>query len=377
MLNEEQDPLILLTTNSLDGGIGRNLINLSNSFLKLGCRVELLTENCSNHYENAINPSVNLSTLKTTHVVFGIPQLAKHLFSNRPAVILTPVLRHTILAIRARRLTGVPLRIFANIHNTYSIAYGGLPEKKLSSRIGKFQKYYPQCQGRIAVSRGVAEDFSNLTSIPISSIRTIYNPIDTEDILQQAAEPVNHSWFKEGEPPLILGLGRLEKQKNFHLLIDAFDQLRGGGEIFCRLVIVGEGSLKNRLEKRISRSPFKSDICLYGYSDNPFSLMNNSSIMVLSSSWEGFGNVLVEAMAVGTPVLSTDCPHGPREILEDGRFGTLVPSGDPAVLARSILNNLHKPVPSEILKTAAAKFEAETIARSYLKTFEISCPEDI
>lgn len=375
MSDERQNPLISLTANSLDGGIGRNLINLSNSFIKLGCRVELLTETSSNYYKNAIHPSVSLYNLKTTHPVSGIVQLAKHLITRRPAVILTPILRHTILTIRARRITCIPFKIFTNIHNTYSKAYWGLPEKKFSSRIRKFRKYYTRCDGRIAVSRGVAEDFSNLTSIPISSIRTIYNPIVSEELLQQAAEPINHPWFSNGEPPLILSVGRLEPQKNFPLLIEAFEILRGGGTS-CRLMILGDGSLKTVLEKRIQSSPFKTDICLYGHCDNPFSFMKHSSIMVLSSSWEGFGNVLVEAMAVGTPVLSTDCPHGPREILEDGKLGALVPPGDPVALARATLHNLQNPVPSETLKTASARFEAGTVARAYLKAFGITCADD-
>lgn len=373
---EKKAPLIILTANSLNGGIGRNLVNLSNSFLKFGCQVELLTETRSNRHEKMIRDSVHINTLKTTHAILGVPQFAKYLVTRKPAVILTPILRHTILAIKARRITGVPSKIFTNIHNTYSMAYAGLSEKKFSSRIRKFQKYYPQCDGRIAVSRGVAEDFSNLTSIPISSIITIYNPIVTEDLLQQAAKPLNHPWFRKGQPPVILSVGRLEKQKNFPLLIEAFDMLRREKGINCRLMIVGEGSQKNILVERVWRSPFKEDICLHGYSDNPFSLMRGSSIMVLSSSWEGFGNVLVEAMAVGTPVLSTDCPHGPMEILEDGKFGTLVPPGDPAALAMAILNDLRNPRLPEMLKVAAAKFEAGTIARSYLKIFGVTCPDD-
>ena len=134
--------------------------------------------------------------------------------------------------------------------------------------------------------------------------------------------------------------------------------------------------MKIALVKRLRRSTFISDICLFGYCDNPFSLMRNSNILVLSSSWEGFGNVLAEAMAVGTPALSTDCPHGPREILEDGKYGTLVPPDDPAALAKAILANLQNPMPSEILRTTAAKFDADTVARSYLKTFGVFCQDD-
>jgi glycosyltransferase involved in cell wall biosynthesis len=168
---------------------------------------------------------------------------------------------------------------------------------------------------------------------------------------------------------VIISVGRLDIAKNFPLLIAAFDRVRAA--LDSRLVIIGEGSQRPLLEQRIQSSPYARDIALLGQQTNPFAYLKRAAIFALSSSWEGFGNVLVEAMATGTPVVATDCPNGPREILDSGRLGQLVPMDDSEALARAIIDTLRSPIAAETLRQATIPYHADAVAQHYLQTFKL------
>jgi glycosyltransferase involved in cell wall biosynthesis len=199
---------------------------------------------------------------------------------------------------------------------------------------------------------------------------TIHNPIIDENMIRKASSPVSHPWFQPDQPPVILGAGRLEKQKNFPLLISSFEIVRR--KKTCRLMILGNGREFDDLQSTIAASRFSSDINLAGHCDNPYSFMRRSSLFVLSSSWEGLPTVLVEALGTGTPVVSTDCPSGPREILMNGKFGRLVPENSPESLARAMLESLEDPPSAEYLKQRAAAFDVHHSADKYLKLFGLA-----
>ncbi len=221
----------------------------------------------------------------------------------------------------------------------------------------------------IAVSKGVADDLVSLTGIAADNVTTIYNPVVTEELERLSRAPLDHPWFQPGQPPVILTVGRLEVEKNFMLLIDAFERIRA--ITACRLVIIGEGTERKNIELRVGKSMFAADIALLGHQSNPYRYMRNSAVFALTSTFEGFGNVIVEALATGTPVVSTDCPHGPREILAGGRYGTLVQSYDPDAFAEALRRTLtSRPVTP--FKEAVAPFTADTVAGQYLQAFGIS-----
>jgi glycosyltransferase involved in cell wall biosynthesis len=247
--------------------------------------------------------------------------------------------------------------------------FKSLNPRKRSRRIKLLKKYYPRCDTIFAVSNGVARDFCTLTSISMDHLTTIYNPMTTDTIKTLAGEQVNHPWFEEGSPPVILGVGRLSIAKNFPLLIEAFGMVRS--KFQCRLVILGDGKLRESIEKYADSSPYRHDIALPGHKINPFAYMSRAAVFAMSSSWEGFGNVLVEAMAVGTPVVSTDCPNGPREILADGKYGPLVPPDDAGHLAEAILGLLQNPTPRDLLIEGSGRFNARTIATRYLEALSL------
>jgi glycosyltransferase involved in cell wall biosynthesis len=309
-------------------------------------------------------------TLATSNAIYGIPQLGLYLLTHKPQAILTPNVRLTVLALRASRLAHPATGVYANVHNTYGRTFQRLSASKAASRTKRIQDYYPRCRGIIAVSQGVAEDFCQLTGLPRQAVTVIHNPVVTPALQALAGQALSHPWFSPDTPPVVLSVGRLEEQKNIPLLIEAFEQARA--QIPCRLVLIGDGTHRASIESRVASSAYAEDIALLGHQDNPFNYMRQAAVFVLSSRWEGFGNVLAEAMATGTPVVSTDCPSGPREVLDNGRFGTLVPMDDVAALAAAIVDTLHSPTAAETLQTAAARYDAIHVARQYLQCFGLN-----
>ncbi len=362
-------PLITLMTSSYTGGIGRNLSNLANAFIRLGYRVDILVDREKFPYAGDLDESVGIKYLRTSHRIGGIPHLLVYFIKHKPEIVLTPFVQLTLLAIRTRRLFRVPVKIFANIHSVYSIDFASLSERKRKKRVDDMMKYYPQCDGLIAVSEGAAIDFSQLMGIPDKQILRIYNPVVTENLRVQSLLPHGHEWFQTHQPPVLLGIGRLVKNKNFDHLIEAFDLLRE--RIDCRLVLIGDGPARSELEARANRSPFKQDILFLGRQGNPFPFLKNATVMGLASSYEGLSNTIIEALALGTPVVSTDCPFGPHEILEGGRFGALVPVNDIRALSEAIIRTLRNPIDHSILVNSAERFRDSDIATSYLSAFEL------
>ncbi|HEY9644103.1 MAG TPA: glycosyltransferase, partial [Coleofasciculaceae cyanobacterium] len=219
------------------------------------------------------------------------------------------------------------------------------------------------------VSQGVADDLAQLLNVPLEKIKVIYNPIVTPDLLLKAREPIHHPWFAPNQLPVILGAGRLMHQKGYPILIRAFAQVRQ--QYPCRLVIIGnETDYKLELKALAQSLGVAEDIDMPGFQSNPYAYMGNATIFVLSSLFEGLPSVLIEAMATGTPVVSTDCKSGPAEILDNGKYGQLVPVGDADKLAEAILATLANPLQPEMLQQRAQDFTVEAIAQEYLTYFE-------
>jgi glycosyltransferase involved in cell wall biosynthesis len=178
-------------------------------------------------------------------------------------------------------------------------------------------------------------------------------------VFRMAREPVLHQWFAPGEPPVIIGVGRLVKQKDYATLVRAFAKVRRRRP--ARLVILGrtdkrEPNVQAELDALAESLGIAADFSILGFAENPYSYMARSAVLVSSSIYEGFGMVLAEALAVGTPVVATDCPSGPAEVLDNGRFGTLVPVGDPTAMAAGILKTIESPVPKDVLCERGALF---------------------
>ena len=368
--SRNQQPRIAFLTPALGGGIGRVLINLSNAFTQRGVPVDLLLGKPESSYLQQLSPQVRVLHLPTTHSLSGLPALVGYLRRERPAVINTDSIRVNVLALRARSLAQItsrqPLRVCATLHNTYSRALATRSSAKRRSQLSRLRRYYPRNDAVIAVSRGVADDFLELAPLSPSRLHVIPNPVVTPGIEHMAALDAGHPWLEPGQPPLLLAVGRLHPQKDYPTLLRACAALPRS--IAWRLLILGEGEQRHYLEQLIGELDLTGRAALGGQVDNPYAYMARARLLVLSSAWEGFGNVLVEAMAVGTPVVATDCPHGPGEILDKGRLGRLVPVGDAVALAAAISDVLAQPAPaSEVLRAATEPYRVATVAEQYAR----------
>jgi len=226
----------------------------------------------------------------------------------------------------------------------------------------------------VAVSHGVADSLVKRLGIARENIKVVYNPVVDEGIQEKSTEDVDHSWFLPGAPPVILGVGRLIKQKDFRTLIEAFSLLRKRRQV--RLMILGEGGEREALHQLIEQLDLSNDVQMPGFVANPFKYMRRAKMFVLSSVFEGLGNVLIEAMACGTPVISTDCPSGPAEILQGGRWGRLVDVGDVSGMAQAITAVLEQEQCPDVAKRAA-DFGVKVAFEKYLELALAAKPREI
>ena len=227
------------------------------------------------------------------------------------------------------------------------------------------KKLYPQADGIITVSHGAADDLAHVLDLPFDRIDVIYNPIVTPELHERAGRMVDHPWFAAGAPPVIIGVGRLDPEKDFLTLLRASNIVRRNRNV--RLMILGEGPERFALESLAQELGMTGVVTLPGFVENPLPFIANASVLVLTSRFEGLSNVLIEALACGTPVVATDCPGGPTEILGGGRYGKLAPVGDFKEVARAIEGTLENPPDPMFLKSAAERFSVDAIARQYLK----------
>jgi glycosyltransferase involved in cell wall biosynthesis len=246
-------------------------------------------------------------------------------------------------------------------HLSGSEVGGAAAEMRLARRV------LPWADAVVPVGDAVARDLAeNIPGIE-KKLRTIHNPVITDDLAERCAADPPHRWFEDGGPPIVIGCGRLEPQKDFATLLRAFALARK--EIDARLVIVGGGPERRSLEALAASLGIDSSTAFLGRIDDPFAAMARSSVLVLSSRWEGLPNVVVEAMACGCPVVSTDSPGGSREALLDGELGPLVPPVDPRAMADAIVQVLREPPCRSALGARAAEFTEAKSVDAYLALF--------
>ncbi|WAL58387.1 glycosyltransferase [Thermocoleostomius sinensis] len=358
-------------------GLDRVVLNLAKAFVEFGFCVDLVTPEISKYQKQATQgyPSqirnIRLLDVSITKPIFleKVIKLSQYLKEVRPDILLANN-DYVGVANLAKSISNSPTKLVHGVHINVSQYFSKLSGIRATIRPFLLKHSYCKADGIIAVSQGVAKDLAQLINIPTEKIQVIYNPVVTPDLLLKANESLEHLWFAPSEPPVILGAGRLFHQKDFVTLIKAFAKVRQKQN--CRLIIIGEWSpYKFELDTLINELNLGDDVDFPGYVHNPYAYMAHASLFVMSSKYEGFGNVLVEAMAVGTPVVSTDCESGPAEILDQGRYGKLVPVGDSDALASAILKTIEHSIDAKILQERAQKFSQEKIARQYLDYFEI------
>lgn len=324
------------------GGAERVMVNLARGLAESGLAVDLVLASAEGPLVCLVPPEVRIVDLQASRVLASLPSLVRYLRSERPQVLLSALDHANVVAICAKGLARVPTRVVVSVHTTLSEAFSDT--RNLRGRlVGYFvPRIYPLADAAVAVSQGVAEDLICTMGIRQAKVRVIHNPVVTPELFARASEPLDHPWFAPENPPVVLGVGNLRAAKDFATLIRGFALLRK--KCPARLMILGEGQERPKLEALARDLGIEKHVALPGFARNPYNYMKHASVFVLSSRREGLPTVLIEAMALGTPVVSTDCRSGPREILEGGKWGTLVPCGDPEELAKAILATPKKPV---------------------------------
>jgi glycosyltransferase involved in cell wall biosynthesis len=289
--------------------------------------------------------------------------LRRYLFRRRPQAIISYLNYPNIALLLAAQLGKSDTRIYVNVRNNISGEVAGAKSKRMREMPVLMRNLFHLADGIVAVSEGVAADTERLMDLPAGRVTTIFNPVYRPEILALADAVVPHSWLEADALPVVLGVGKMKPQKDFSTLLKAFAQLRK--ERPARLVILGDGAGRKDLEALATDLGIRADVDFPGYVANPYVYFRHASVFVLSSAWEGLPNALIEAMACGCPVVSTDCPSGPSEILEGGRFGRLVPVGDAEAMARAIGETLDQPAASQAPKEHAQRFTFDRVVERY------------
>jgi glycosyltransferase involved in cell wall biosynthesis len=347
------------------GGAEKIVIRLLHGFLEKGLKVVLILATPHGNLHTEIPENVKIVNLNCKRTIYSIYKLTKYLNKNKPRNLLSHLDRANRIAILSALLSSSDVKVHIVEHNTMSIARTrySLFNRLLLSLSYRF--LYPKSASVIHVSKAAANDLKNILGHRVNKVEYIYNPIvDREMIEVQSVEPP-HEWFKSQNIPVILGVGRLSEQKDFVTLINAFSILRN--RIDSRLIILGEGEQRAILERKIIDDSISEYVSLPGFVRNPLAYMKHARLFVLSSKWEALPTVLVEALACGCPVVSTDCPSGPSEILQNGKYGALVPVNSPKELAAAIEATLKYSINKDLLIKRALEFSIERAVNRYLE----------
>ncbi len=310
MLRDMSNPTIAIFLPSLTGGgAERVMLNLANGMADLGFNIDLVLAKADGPYLNQVSKHVNIIDLDAARTLQSLPKLVQYLRKVRPKALISAIEHTNILAIWAKKLSGASTKVIISEHNPPSMLKHATEAtvKKLGAIQFAMRLSYPMADQVIAVSQGVADDLKTL--VAEDKLQVIHNPVLRKEMFQKAKEPLDHPWFALSEPPVILAIGRLEKQKDFPNLIRAFAQVRQKQP--ARLLILGEGQERPKLERLIAELQLQDDVSLHGFDSNPYRYIQQCSVFVMSSVMEGLPTVLIEAMALGRRLVSTDCESGP------------------------------------------------------------------
>jgi glycosyltransferase involved in cell wall biosynthesis len=359
-----------------DGGVGRSMVNLANGFAALGAEVSLIVNQADGVFFDRIRPGVRRIAFRGTRARDLAKELHAFLIEENPHVVMSSHERDDPIAMRVKKLlddrdgTRFFVRVGTSLATRNSQQRGFWLSKWLQRRTLK--NVLSGSDGIIANSEGSARELATFLGIPLARIAVLPNPTLTPDLAGLAEEAVHHPWLEPGQPPVILGIGRLSRIKDFPTLLRAFALLREQRP--CRLIVLGQGRQRDKLLRLAEELGVADDFALPGFCKNPYAFLKRASLFALSSLREGCPNVLIEALALGLPSIATDCPNGPREILQDGRYGALVPPGDAEALAAAMADTLNHPPDAAFLREAVRAYTQENSSRAYLEAMGLVNP---
>ena len=339
------------------GGAERVNVNLAPELTRRGFEVTFVVHKMQGGLVPIIPPKTRVVSLGAKRTLSALLPLVRFLRREKPDVLLANIGPINIIALWAKLLAGVKTQVVVTQHSSLSHE-SKTRNWQLKITPALYRLFLWQAAGVVAVSSGIGDELATMAHIPRERVKVIYNPVITADFNQRLDEVVDHPWLLD-RVPFLLGVGRLVGDKDFETLLEAFRLLVNQRDL--RLIILGEGPLQEKLAALANRLGIADRVSMPGFVLNPLPFMRKAAVFVLSSCVEAFGNVLVEALACGAPVVSTACCYGPPEILDNGRFGRLVPVGDSRAMAEAIAATLDTPLASDITTARGREF---TVARA-------------
>lgn len=349
-----------------DGGVERMLVNLAGGLAARGIEVDFLTRTRSAPYLDRLDPAVRfIATPKGGLTTLWMAW--RYLRSRRPDIVLCGKDRAGQQMATARRFGGGRCKLVMRPGTTYSQRFAELSPWSRWRAKRRVRRVYGAADAVVGNAQAVVDDVAFAAGLPANRVHLIRNPVVTPDLLEQAARPAVLPGFADGDPPVVLAVGRLAQVKGFDLLIRAFAQVHAQRRL--RLVILGEGRLRASLEQLAAALGIADAVSMPGFEPNPYPYLARAALFVLSSRREGSPNALTEALALGTPVVSTDCPSGPREVLGNGTVAPLVPMDDVDALAAAMATVLDAPGDPDARRAAVRVYRVEHCAEHYHALF--------
>ena len=365
MQEKRQEILIsILMDNLRGGGAERIAVNLANGIVLRGYKVDMVLSNASGFFLSKLRPEVRVIDLKTSQLRWTLIPYLRYLLKHKPDSVLACMWPLSVIAILAYKLSRIKSRIVVAEHTTWSRSDSASITGGHRLVASSMHMLFPYADNIIAVSKGVADDLAVFANLAPEVIKVIYNPVVHGEAPFVKAPVVPEGWCF-GSHHRVLAVGALRPIKDFTTLLNAFALL--SKRLDVRLLILGEGELRSLLEDQAVHLGIRDVVFMPGFVKDPEPYYRHADLHVLSSTGEGLPTVIIEAIANGTPVVSTDCPSGPREILDGGKYGELVPVGDVKALADAMFDSLNRVNNVDALKERAKKFSVDKAVNHYLE----------
>ncbi len=357
-------PVALFLPSLAGGGAERAVLDAARTLAADGMVVHLVVASAQGTYRSEVPANVTLIDLACSRTAFAAWPLARYLSRVNPQTLLAALTHANVVAVAAKQLSGWKGRLVVSERNTLSSAWSRWSPQRQRLQAIALAACYRRADVVATVSKGVADDLVRLLGLEPSHVHVLYNASASPRLEQLALASLDDPWFAPGSPPVFLAVGRLDRQKDFETLLHALHVARSQPSVPIalrpRLVVLGEGPERAALEAQSEALGLREHVRFPGFADNPFAWMSRVHAFVLSSRFEGLPNVLIQALTVGCPAISTRCPSGPEEILADGRYGVLVPVGDQTALGLAIAAACVQPR-AAVDPNAVAPFRPEAV----------------